>query len=393
MSNVKQERESNRVILILVFVAISVFGIVFFAARGRFNLPFGNQLVMTAVAPFQRAAGWAAAKVNGYTTDIWDILHVHEQNKLLRHEVEELRIQNVRANEYAAENIRLRSMLNYKQAANYFELLPARVIGREAANWTKMIVIDRGTNDGVQKNMAVITERGLVGCIVEAGPLTSKVELILDPRASVGTLVQRSRLAGIVSGDFDNPMQPRMRNLPRNVDIREGDNIVTSGFGGVYPKGIFVGRVQSVKNDAAGLLQYAVLETAVDFDKLEDVAVITVVKGAPPEPEPAPKQTPGTETDPKAALAARNAPPPAPPKPNTPAPNAQQGIRNAPAPAGNTAPVTEQAPAQPVETPQQAEAPQQEPEQPAPKQEAPAPAAPAPKPQAAPAADKAGAKR
>jgi len=316
MNNVKRERESNRAILILIFVAVCIFGIVFFAARGRFVLPMGNQFVMTAVAPFQRAAAWAGGKIHDISEEIHGVFTVHEQNKMLRHEVEQLRVQNLRASEYAAENIRLRTLLNYKQAATYYDLVACRVIGREASDWTRMIIIDKGSSDGIQKNMAVVTERGLVGCVVEAGPVSSKVELILDPRAAVGTLVQRSRIAGIVGGDFDNPMRPLMRNIPRNVDVKEGDNIVTSGFGGVYPKGILVGRVQSVQKDSGGLLQYAVLETAVDFEKLEDVAVITVVKGAPPEPEPPPKQTPGTETNPASALAAQSAPMPSNPVEN-----------------------------------------------------------------------------
>ena len=90
-------------------------------------------------------------------------------------------------------------------------------------------------------------------------------------------------------------MVPRMINIPRNADVVEGDVIVTSGFGGIYPKGIIVGRVNRLENDGGGLLKYAVLEPAVDFQKLEDVAVIVASREAPPAPIAAPPQTPGTE--------------------------------------------------------------------------------------------------
>jgi len=296
MSKVRRDRDSGRTIWILVFVAVSVFCIIFFAARGRFSVPFSSRAVTAVFTPFQRAVSWAGNQVQDVTTNIWDILTVHQQNKMLRNEVEQLRAQNIQANEYAAENIRLRSLLNYKQAVTQFDLVFGRVIGRESASWTGMIVIDRGTNDGIQKDMAVVTERGLVGNVIEAGPFSSKVELLLDPRAAVGTLVQRSRVAGIVEGDPSVPMQPRMVNIPRNADIVEGDEIVTSGFGGIYPKGLIVGTVASVKNDAGGLLKYALLEPAVDFQKLEDVAVIVASREAPPEPLKPPVQTPGTET-------------------------------------------------------------------------------------------------
>jgi len=175
----------------------------------------------------------------------------------------------------------------------------ARVIGRESATWSSMIVISKGTLAGIQKNMAVVTEKGVVGHVVEAGPNSSKVQLILDPRSSVGTLVQRpeSRVTGIVEGDMDNPTMPRMVNIPKTADVVEGDVIVTSGYGGIYPKGLIVGLVSELKNDAGGLLKIAILESAVDFQKLEDVAVIVNSREAPPEPLESPKKTPGTEND------------------------------------------------------------------------------------------------
>ena len=226
---------------------------------------------------------------------------MHQQNKMLRSEVEQLRVQNVEANEFASENQRLRALLGYKQQATQFDLVAARVIARESATWSSMLVINRGTSDGIDANMAVVTEKGLVGHVVEAGPVSSKVQLILDPRSSVGTLVQRaeSRVTGIVEGDVENPTMPRMVNIPKTSDVVEGDAIVTSGFGGVYPKGIVVGLVSAIRNDPGGLLKIALLEPAVDFQKLEDVMVITASREAPPAPLEPPAQTPGTETDPE----------------------------------------------------------------------------------------------
>ena len=307
MSKIRRETESGRIIWVLAFVAVSVFCIVFFAARGRFNVLFSSQAVMTVLAPFQRAAAWAGDQVNGTLINFGDIMAVHEQNKMLRREVEQLREQNVKAEEFSAENVRLRELLGYKNLATQFDLLMARVIGREAATWTRMITIDRGTEHGVQKNMAVVTARGLVGVVTEAGLISSKVQLILDPRISVGALVQRSRVAGIVEGNPDNAIQPRLVNIPRNEDIAEGDVVITSGFGGIYPKGIMIGQIRLVKNDSTGLLHLAVLETAVDFQRLEDVAVIVASREAPPEPLSPPVQTAGTETDPRAGEAVQAA--------------------------------------------------------------------------------------
>ena len=284
----------------MAFVVVSLFCIIFFAARGRFQAPVSSQAVSLVLSPFQQATAWVANEIHYATSAVWEVATLYEQNKMLRNEVEQLRGINLQANEALAENERLRKMIGYQQAARQFDLVAARVIGRESDTWSRMIVIDRGTMNGIANDMPVVTPQGLVGRVVEAGLNSSKVQLILDPRSSVGTIVQRaeSRVTGIVQGDMDNPTMPQMVNIPKNADVVEGDVIVTSGFGGVYPKGIIVGLVSSLKNDDGGLLKIGVLEAAVDFQKLEDVLVITASREAPPEPIKPPTQTPGTETDP-----------------------------------------------------------------------------------------------
>ncbi|MCR5175266.1 MAG: rod shape-determining protein MreC [Anaerovibrio sp.] len=299
MSKIRQNHDSRKANWVLAAVAVGVFLLIFLAARGTLNPVLTNSTVISALAPFQRAISWVEAKVNGAATFVWDVTMVYYQNNELREEVLALRQQNLQAEEYVAENIRLREMLHYKQSAVQFDLLPAKVIGRESATWTSVISVNRGTSDGVAVNMPVITEKGLVGVVTEVTPNAAQVQLLLDSRFSVGTLVQRSesRVAGIVQGNPSDAMLPQMINIPRNSDIVEGDTIVTSGFGGVFPKGLMVGSVASIKNDNGGLLDIAYLYTSVDFQRLEDVMIITASREAPPQPLIPPEQTPGTETD------------------------------------------------------------------------------------------------
>ena len=289
---IRREKKSGRKIMALIFVFISVFCIVFFAARGRFETPVANKTVALVLSPFQNIISWIGNQLNFVTTTVNDIMNVHEQNKALQAEVEQLRAKNLSASEFEAENQRLKALLSYKDSAAQFDLVSARVIGREAATWSSVIVLNRGTADGINNNMAVVTEMGLVGHVLEAGANTSKVQLILDPRSSVGTLVQRpeSRVAGIVEGDINNPIMPKMVNIPKNSDVIVGDVIVTSGFGGVYPKGIVVGRIKEMQNEESGLLKFGVIETTVDFQKLEDVVIITQSREAPPAPLQQPAQ-------------------------------------------------------------------------------------------------------
>ena len=301
MSNkVRKEKTNGKKIIALTFVFVSVFCCVFFAARGKFSAPITNGVAMAIMSPFQRAFAWAGNQLAFIKNTVAEISHLHEQNKQLREEVELLRAQNLTASEYASENQRLRNLLGYKQAAVQFDLVAASVIGRESASWANVILINRGTFDGVANNMPVVTEMGLVGHVMEAGLNSSKVQLMTDPRSSVGTIIQRpeSRVAGIVEGDIKNPNRPHMVNIPKDSDVLVDDMVVTSGFGGVYPKGLVVGKIVEIHNEEGGLLKYGVIDTSVDFQKLEDVAIIVASREAPPEPIQTPPQTPGTETDP-----------------------------------------------------------------------------------------------
>jgi rod shape-determining protein MreC len=189
-------------------------------------------------------------------------------------------------------------------------------------------------------------------------------------------------------------MHPRLINVPRGQDMAEGDIIVTSGFGGIYPKGIMIGTVSAVKNDSGGLLHYAVIEPATDFQRLEDVAVIVASREAPPEPWQPPKQTPGTETDPKAALAAQEAARRAaqqPPAPAQPAAQNQPAATNQPSAANPSAQPQPAVPAQPEPEPVPEPTPEPVPTAPAaPAPEQPKPAQPTP---ARPTIPGAGAKR
>ena len=302
----KQKKpKSNRKIFAVIALFVMVFCVIFLAARGKVEVPFVSKTVMVVISPFQNFFSWAGSQITFLKRSVAEIQYLHKQNRQLREEVELLRAQNLTASEYASENQRLRALLGYKQVAIQFDLVAAGVIGRESVTWSSVITINRGTLDGVANNMAVVTEMGLVGHVLEASANTSKVQLILDPRSSVGTLVQRadSRVAGIVEGSMNDPNHPRMVNIPKDANVQVEDAVVTSGFGGVYPKGIVVGKIKEIHNDEGGLLKYGVIETSVNFEKLEDVAVIVKSREAPPEPLPPILQTQGTETDPEETAA------------------------------------------------------------------------------------------
>lgn len=173
--------------------------------------------------------------------------------------------------EVMEENVRLRKLLAFKQSSTY-ELVPAQVIGRDPTNWFSTLLINRGTNSGVAKDMTVITPQGLVGRVVEVTPLCARVLSILDQRSRVAALVQRSRVQGVVQGEGKLCY---MNYLGPEADIREGDFVMTSGLeGGFFPRGLLIGEVVRLSQVRSGLLLSAQIKPRVEFGKLEEVLVI-----------------------------------------------------------------------------------------------------------------------
>lgn len=192
----------------------------------------------------------------------------------LRQRIRDLEGELVSVEELRLENERLRELLNYRNEQDEHVLLLARVIGRDPGNWFETVRLNRGSADGVGTGMPVVLPSGLVGRVLDVSEHSSTVLLITDPQGGVGTLVQETRTPGVVKGNLDRAGHLVMSYLTREHTIEPGQAVVTSGFGGVFPDGIPVGRVVEVKNDPSGLTQSAEVVPMVDFNHLEEVYII-----------------------------------------------------------------------------------------------------------------------
>ena len=202
--------------------------------------------------------------------------------------------------EVVTENIRLRQMLNYKSAHPEFTMTLAGIITKDFGTWTNTFTIDRGENDGIKPNMAVVVPSGVVGFVTDVYPNSARVQTFLDPRSAIGVIVQRpeSRLAGVVKGDGNHPNKPMMVNIAREGDVLVGDKLITSGYGGIYPKGLLVGNVLSIENDTEGFVKNATIQPTVDFHRLEEVFIITSsTVQTPDKAQLEPKLVPQTQRD------------------------------------------------------------------------------------------------
>jgi rod shape-determining protein MreC len=205
----------------------------------------------------------------------WDnyisLLRVQEENQELRQALALLTEQNVRTKELALENARLRNLLLLKEQSPA-QLISAEIIGRDAIGWFKTVLINKGRNDAIQKNQAVITHQGVVGRCIEVADSTSKVLLITDINSSVDALVQITRSRGILQGKGSALCE--LTFISSADDVEVGDLVVTTGLCGVFPKGLSIGTVTKVEKTTLGLFHYVEVEPSINLNKLEEVSIL-----------------------------------------------------------------------------------------------------------------------
>jgi len=216
------------------------------------------------------------ARVNHATVGVWSTYrewkNVRSENRRLRDEAQRLRVEALRVSEALEENQRLRRLLALKQAMP-LATLSGEVIAREWGGWVRSLTVNRGRADRVTRLTAVIAPDGLIGRVVDVRPGASIVQVLTDPASTVGALVVRSRTQGIVEGEPRGTL--RFKYMARDGDgIQVGDLVVTSGAGGLFPRGIPVGRVRAIDDRGSALFSYAHLTPAVDFARIDEVLLI-----------------------------------------------------------------------------------------------------------------------
>jgi len=251
------------VFIILVLVSSKLGG------KGRWNP--AEKVIVEITAPFQR---FIRSTIN--TTEvIWfkyfALIQAHNENTLLKREVDLLRMENSRYQERLTTHERLQELLQFKETYGW-PVLAAQVILRDPSGWFESVIIDKGEDSGLKVNMPVVNARGVVGRLVSVSADYAKVLLIIDQNSSVDCIVQRSRDGGILKGLFSDVC--RLDYVLETSDVRVGDKVVTSGLGGVYPKGLDVGEVLTVVSTAGELFRDIRVRPMVDFSKLEELLVI-----------------------------------------------------------------------------------------------------------------------
>lgn len=197
---------------------------------------------------------------------------VRAENERLRRDMERLRLAALTVAETADENRRLRELLALQRRLP-LATLSGEIIAREWGGWVRSLTVDRGRSDGVARLAAVISPGGLVGRVVEVRPGTSIVQVLTDPASQVSAHVVRTRTPGIVEGESRGTV--RFKYMARDgAKLHVDDVVVTAGLGGVFPRGIPIGRVTAIDNRGSALFHYAALAPAVDLTRLDEVLLV-----------------------------------------------------------------------------------------------------------------------
>lgn len=232
---------------------------------------FAQDIVRTVLAPVNMASRGLLSLGNSFMRLGRPRKSLLKENAMLRKETRRLIRENSKLHEAAEENVRLRNALELKKLVS-IEMLSSEVISRKESNWFDTATIDRGRNAGIKEGSAVVTYRGLVGQVVEVGPYTSQIVSLSNLNSAVSAMDQRSRCCGILQGQGSDYLI--LTYLPKDADVKVSDIVVSSGMGGMIPKGFVVGRiVKVVRNKTEGTTS-ALIKPSVRFDQIEQVFVL-----------------------------------------------------------------------------------------------------------------------
>ncbi|MBN2428747.1 MAG: rod shape-determining protein MreC [Deltaproteobacteria bacterium] len=259
-----------RKIIIMVLLLLSALLFYSINLRDREKTTLFEKVVLEISAPFEMAFEYSVRSIRDWWTHYVWLVSTAERNRELEEENRQLRSDLLQIDEIRQSNERLRKLLDFREETS-LPALPARVIAEDSTNWFHSIVIDKGSKDGIREGMPVVAAEGVVGRIIRSSPHVARVLLITDASSAVASLSQNNRARGVCRG------QGGFLTLEftlRQKEIKVGDRIVTSGTGGVFPKGVPLGNVVRIGRKSYGLFQSVTLVPAVDFFSLEEVLVL-----------------------------------------------------------------------------------------------------------------------
>lgn len=267
-------KKKTGIVGIIITIIILVV-LVFVSNMNLESLSYVENVVSTIVMPVQNGLTYLKNKITGNHAFFADINKLQQENETLKNRNTELEEQLREFEIVKNENDTLKEYLSLSEQFSNYETKPAYIINKDFSNYNNVFVINVGEKDGIKPNMTVISEKGLVGYVISTTSNTSKVQTIIDTASTVSATLSSSKDNIICKGTLEEKGALKATFIPTTATILQGDKIETSGMGGIYPKGIYIGNVKKVISTKNIADRYAVIEPAVDFNKVDTVLVIT----------------------------------------------------------------------------------------------------------------------
>ncbi len=226
---------------------------------------------VSAITPLERGLVWVQNGAGNLWHNYFYLRGVRAENRQLKEQIEQMRLEQVRLNEDAAQARRLQALLAFKEQF-VSRTVAAQVIGSSGSDLSRIVYIDKGENDGLRRDLAVITADGIVGKVLQAFPTVSQVLLINDQSSGVGAILEKSRLQGVLRGTANGEVM--LERVMSDEEVAPGDTVLTSGGDQIFPKGLRVGTVSKV-GIGKDLFLNVRIRPAANLSKLEEVLVVT----------------------------------------------------------------------------------------------------------------------
>ena len=264
-------------LLILIVVCLILLGIERFTDGGGPLRWIGNYTVV----PMQKGISYVGMWLSDFTENFETLQEVKKENESLKEKVDDLTVDNNRLRQEQYELDRLKEL--YKLDQNYadYEKVGAHVIANNGTNWFGNFTIDKGSNDGIEKDMNVMAGSGLVGIVTEVGPNYAQVRSIIDDESNISGMTLSTSDLCMVRGDLKLMDDGRIKfeKLANNENqIEVGEQVVTSYISSRFLQGLFIGYISEINVDSNNLTRSGYITPAADFSKLQEVLVITSTK-------------------------------------------------------------------------------------------------------------------
>ena len=269
----------NNIIILVSLTVVCLILIVASTLRSSWITPI-RQGVGFLLTPVQSTVNKLGSSLYEAVTENRSYQEILEENKNLQSTIDELMTENTRLEQDNYELTRLRELYELDQEYGRYHKTGARVIAKSSDGWLNQFKIDKGTDDGIAVDMNVIAGGGLIGIVTEAGPNYAVVRSIIDDTSKISAMALQSSDACIVTGSLESYDSGRLilQDINADADVKDGDKIVTSNVSSKYLPGILIGYASGIEIDSNNLTKSGYLIPVADFDKLQEVLVITTIK-------------------------------------------------------------------------------------------------------------------